>query len=236
VNGPLGLPRLHLRATDSTNERARELALAGAVHGTLVTADEQSAGRGRQGRTWIAPAGSAVLMSLVLREPPPLLPLAAAVAVCDAVGAPARVKWPNDVVLELADGRLAKLAGILVEARPGAGWAVLGIGINAALDTDELPDEIGPASERPAASLKLTPQQREPLLAGVLAALERRIAEDREGTLGAWRELDALCGRSVAWDGGSGTADGIDGEGRLKVLLDAGGSTALAAGEVHLRR
>src|SRR5207344_2494432 len=76
--GPLGRPRLHLRRTDSTNARARDLALAGAPHGTLVTAAEQTAGRGRQGRRWSAPAGAALLASLVLRDPPGLLPLAAA--------------------------------------------------------------------------------------------------------------------------------------------------------------
>ena len=64
----LGRPRLHLRVADSTNQRARELAGAGAPHGTLVTAREQTAGRGRQGRRWAAPAGRALLMSLVLRE------------------------------------------------------------------------------------------------------------------------------------------------------------------------
>jgi BirA family biotin operon repressor/biotin-[acetyl-CoA-carboxylase] ligase len=66
----LGRPRLHLRRAGSTNERARELALAGAPHGTLVTAAEQTAGRGRQGRSWSAPPGSSLLMSLVLRFEP----------------------------------------------------------------------------------------------------------------------------------------------------------------------
>src|SRR5919108_2721953 len=104
----IGTPRAHWRLTDSTNERAKELAAAGAPHGTLVTADEQTAGRGRQGRVWTAPPGSAVLMSLVLRdldESHALLPLAAAVAVCEACehagGSPAHVrcrgKWPNDI-------------------------------------------------------------------------------------------------------------------------------------------
>ena len=82
----LGRPRVHLRQTGSTNDRARELAAAGAPHGTLVTAAAQSAGRGRQGRSWSAPAGSSLLMSLLLRSPPPLLPLIAAVAVCDVAG------------------------------------------------------------------------------------------------------------------------------------------------------
>jgi len=76
----IGTPRVHHRLTDSTNERAKELADAGVLHGTLVTADEQSAGRGRQGRVWTAPPRSAVLMSLVLRELDELLPLSAAVA------------------------------------------------------------------------------------------------------------------------------------------------------------
>jgi len=67
MQAPLGHPRLHLRVTDSTNDRARALALAGAPHGTLVTAAEQTAGRGRQGRRWSAPAGQALLCSLVLR-------------------------------------------------------------------------------------------------------------------------------------------------------------------------
>ena len=64
----IGSPRVHHRLTDSTNQRAKELAEAGAPHGTVVTADEQSAGRGRQGRVWVAPAGAAVLMSVVVRD------------------------------------------------------------------------------------------------------------------------------------------------------------------------
>ena len=142
----LGRPRLHLRRTDSTNERARELAAAGAPHGTLVTASEQTAGRGRQGRRWSAPAGSALLMSLVLRwppspRPPELLPLAAAVAVCDVAAEGACIKWPNDIVL--CDERgLAKLAGILIEGRPQERWAVLGIGLNVAVDLEQLPAEV----------------------------------------------------------------------------------------------
>ena len=119
----LGRPRLHLRETSSTNERARELAAAGAPHGTLVTTGLQTAGRGRQGRTWTAPAGRALLMSLVLRSFDALTPLRAGLAVADLAGPAARVKWPNDVLVE---GH--KVAGILVEARPQEAWAVLGIG------------------------------------------------------------------------------------------------------------
>src|ERR1039458_10479279 len=92
----LGWPRLHLRVTDSTNRRARELAGGGAPHGTVVTAGEQAAGRGRQGRSWTAPPGRALLCSIILRDPPRLLPLAAGGAVAELVGADAGGKRPND--------------------------------------------------------------------------------------------------------------------------------------------
>jgi len=222
---PLGTPRLHLRVTDSTNARARALATAGAPNGTLVTAAEQSAGRGRQGRTWSAPPGRALLMSLVLREYPALLPLAAALAVADVAGAGTAIKWPNDVLLE---GR--KLAGILVEGRPQEGWGVLGIGINVAVREDDLPAEL---RDR-AATLGLDPGAIEPTLAALLAALDRRLGEDGATTVGAFRERDALHGREIDWQRGRGIAAGIDDQGRLLVDRDDGTRTALDAGEVHL--
>jgi BirA family biotin operon repressor/biotin-[acetyl-CoA-carboxylase] ligase len=232
-HGALGRPRLHLRRTDSTNERARALAAAGAPHGTLVTASEQTAGRGRHGRSWSAPAGSALLMSLVLRwggsGPPPLLALAAAVAVCDVAGADARIKWPNDIVRR-DGGRLRKLAGILIEGRPQERWAVLGIGLNVAVELAQLPAEVRAS----AATLGRARSEIEPTLEQLLGALERRLAEPEQATLGAWRARDALRGRAVAWASGRGRADGIDGAGRLIVALDAGGQTTLEAGEVHL--
>ncbi|MEA2384225.1 MAG: BirA family transcriptional regulator [Solirubrobacteraceae bacterium] len=223
----LGIPRLHLRATTSTNDRARALAAAGAPHGTLVTAAAQTAGRGRQGRTWATPPGRALLMSLVLRAPDRMLPLAAAVAVAEAVGDRAAIKWPNDVLI---DGR--KVAGILAEARPQDGWAVLGIGLNVAVRLEDLPAEL----QATAATLGLEPRDVEPVLARLLAALERALALDTPALLDAWRARDALRGRDVAWAAGAGRAAGIDGDGRLVVELPEGGRTALEAGEVHLRR
>ena len=186
----LGRPRLHLRVTTSTNDRARALAQDGAPHGTLVTAAAQDAGRGRQGRTWSAPPRRALLLSLVLRDPPALLPLAAALAVAEVAGPDARIKWPNDV---LVAGR--KVAGILAEGRPHEGWAVLGIGVNVALKVDELPPEL----HATAGTLGLAPADLEPTLERLLSALERALALDPSALLEAYRERDALRGHEVAW-------------------------------------
>jgi BirA family biotin operon repressor/biotin-[acetyl-CoA-carboxylase] ligase len=229
----LGRPRLHLRSTDSTNDRARSLAIAGAPHGTLVTASLQTAGRGRQGRRWIAAANSSLLMSLILRSPPPLLPLIAAVAVCDVAGRDARIKWPNDVVVPSSSG-LSKLAGILAEGRPQQGWAILGIGLNVAVRPEQMPAEL----REKTATLGCSPQDIEPVLLALLDALERRLSDEPGETLTAWRALDALHGREIAWgadESQRGRAEGIDGTGRLVVALPGGGHTTLAAGEVHLR-
>ena len=219
----LGRPRLHLRVTDSTNERARALAAAGAPHGTLVTAAEQTAGRGRQGRSWVAPPGTALLCSLVLRDHDALLSLRAGLAVSDV--ADGTVKWPNDVWHE---GR--KVAGILAEGRPQEGWVVLGIGINVT------PVELPPELRDTATTLGRPPEDVEAVLAELLAALEARLAEPAEDTLAALRSRDALRGRPVRWADGEGVAAGIDDDGRLRVALPSGGETVLAAGEVHLLR
>jgi BirA family biotin operon repressor/biotin-[acetyl-CoA-carboxylase] ligase len=217
---------VHFRLTDSTNARARELAGRGAPHGTVVTATEQSAGRGRQGRAWSAPAGRALLCSIVIRDPPRLLPLAAGVAVAEVIGPAAQIKWPNDV---LVDGR--KVAGILVESRPQERWAVVGIGINVAVAPDSLPPEV----RDHAGTLGLDPNAIEPTLAALLPELERRLEAGAEPLLEAVRARDALLGRPVRWGGGSGVGAGIDGDGRLVVRTDDG-EVRLDAGEVHLGR
>jgi BirA family biotin operon repressor/biotin-[acetyl-CoA-carboxylase] ligase len=224
----IGRPRVHFRLTDSTNERARELAAAGAPHGTLVTADEQQAGRGRQGRAWSAPARSAVLMSVVVRELSETLPLAAAVAVCEALPVESQIKWPNDVWI---DGR--KVAGILVEARPQEGWAVLGIGLNVAIE------EFPPPLDETATSLQLAGATTtvDEALAGLVAALDEWLPRRPEDVLAAWRPRDALIGRSVRWENGSkeGAAAGIDSSGAL-IVDTADGRITLDAGEVHFER
>jgi BirA family transcriptional regulator, biotin operon repressor / biotin---[acetyl-CoA-carboxylase] ligase len=221
----LGRPRLHLRSTGSTNEVARGLAMAGAPHGTVVTTDHQTAGRGRQGRSWVAPPGRAVLVSVVLRGHDELLGLRGGLAVADLAGAHARVKWPNDVLL---DGR--KVAGVLAEGRPQEGWAVLGIGVNVAVELASLPAEL---RDR-AGTLGRPPADVAPALAELLSALERRLAAPAPEIIAELTARDALRGRPVRWADGAGTGAGIDPEGRLRVLDAAGTEHRLDAGEVHL--
>jgi BirA family biotin operon repressor/biotin-[acetyl-CoA-carboxylase] ligase len=226
----IGSPRVHHRLTNSTNARARELAQAGAPHGTLVTATEQSAGRGRQGRVWSAPPGRSLLMSVVLNEldeRSPLMTLAAAVAVCEACDADCSIKWPNDVWVDRR-----KLAGILVEGRPQEGWAVLGIGLNVVTLEDEFPDEL----REIATSLHIAGSDTtvEQTLDAVIPALDRWLSAETKDVLDAWRERDALEGERIGWEGGEGVAAGIDDSGSLLVETDDG-VVRLGAGEVHLR-
>ena len=218
----LGLPRLHLRSTGSTMDRARALAAAGAPHGTLVSAGEQTAGHGRYGRAWVTPPDRALALSFVLRSFDALLPLRAGLAVADLASPAARIKWPNDVLLE--DG---KLAGVLVEARPAERWAVLGIGVNVAARLTELP----PGS----ATLGRAPDSLEATLAELLRALEHRLEESAEATIAALSERDALFGHQVSWAGGSGTGAGIALDGSLLVRLADGSETSVSAGEVVRR-
>jgi BirA family transcriptional regulator, biotin operon repressor / biotin---[acetyl-CoA-carboxylase] ligase len=230
-----GFPRHHFRVTDSTNERARELAEAGAPSGAVVTAASQLAGRGRHGRAWTAPAGKALLYSAILRPLDAghaLLPLAVPVAVCEAIEslAPVRceIKWPNDIWISER-----KVAGVLIEARP-PGWGVIGVGVNIAIEPHEFPDDL----RWPAASVGhgATPDSAR-------AALDQRLGvwvDVDPGLVAAgFRDRDALAGREVTWADGdateSGTAAGIDESGNLLVELGDGERLALGAGEVQLQ-
>ena len=238
---PLGGPVVHLDVTGSTNDAARELAAAGAPAGTLVLAEEQTAGRGRQGRAWVAPRGRALTLSIVVRSAADAISLlspAAAVAVCEAceqiASVRCAVKWPNDVWM---DER--KVAGILIEARPQEGWAVLGIGLNVDTTQDELPAEL----RETATSLRIATGGevgREAALEALLEAVARWLDAGAEEVLAAYRERDALHGRAIEWTEGStrhaGEAQGVDGNGNLVAFTPDGERVTLAAGEVHLLR
>jgi len=283
-----GHPHRHVRVTDSTNARARELVEAGAPHGAVVTAAEQTAGRGRQGRTWTAPPGKALLYSAILRpldERHLLLPLSVPLAVCEAAeelqpSIECQVKWPNDIWVEDR-----KLAGVLIEAHmpgrgpsdnpaPQDGWAVIGVGLNLTIARDEFPPELrdtaislfDPSNGGRGSSRRCLAKRRPGGLSGAREAgtkshrpkggdrhstrrlpvfraatevlndrLDRWIAADRDDVLTAWRSRDALRGREIAWDSGSGVADGIADSGDLVVVAAGGDRVVLGAGEVHLR-
>lgn len=234
MTAALGEPHLHFDVVDSTNALAKERADAGAPHGTTITADRQTAGRGRQGRAWVAPAGSALLMSVIVRpliDRYRLAPLAAALAVAEVceelADVEATIKWPNDVWVERR-----KVAGILIEARPhedpGRSWMVVGIGLNTSVRVEQLPPELrGTAASLglPAGSDAMTP---------LLARLDSHLRAEPAGTIAAWRTRDALAGHEITWEEGEGIADGIDEEGNLRVILEGGSGAVLRAGEVHL--
>ena len=230
--------------TGSTNAdllaRAAQLARP-----TLLIAENQSAGRGRAGRSWLSAAGDSLTFSLAWKfagSPQRLLglPLAVGVALAEAVAAldvPVQLKWPNDL---LKDG--SKLAGILIETQGTAGggtWAVIGIGLNLQMP-DELEQRIGRAV---AAAPWLARMERDVLMAALLDALAAAMEQFEAAGFGPfrarWNALHAWRGQAVAIiDHGAvlqqGVAVGVDDSGRL--LLDTdGGRVAVLAGDVSLR-
>ncbi len=227
-----------LDACPSTQDVVREQALQGAPAGTVCTAEHQTAGRGRRGRTWTETPGTALMFSYLARParpPAELGPLSLVVGISLAETLPLgpRLRWPNDLVL--GD---RKLGGILVElATPpdAAPFAVIGVGINANLTAEQLP----PTDRLPATSLLVeggAPVDRTALRERLLGALDRDLAAfDRDG-FGAfaarWAALDQLAGRELELrlpDGVvAGRCGGADGDGRLLV-----GGRAYAAGEVE---
>jgi BirA family biotin operon repressor/biotin-[acetyl-CoA-carboxylase] ligase len=207
--GRFGHPYIYRPSCPSTQELVRGLG-----EGAVAACEQQTAGRGRMGRTWASPWGAGVLFSIALipRTPPDRLPplgLVVAEAVCEATWPDAAVRWPNDVVVA---GR--KLAGVLAELREGR--LVVGIGVNANLTADELP----PDTRVPATSLRIlrgAPVDRAQLLADLIAAIEARYRRFEEhGFTGL--ERDELRGREVELAGGArGRCDGVDAQGRLVV-------------------
>ncbi len=242
----LGTPLTVEACVVSTNDLAKSAAKNGAAHGATWVAEEQTGGRGRQGRTWVSPRGENLLFSVLLRpscrhERVPLTAVVAGVCVAEALvarGLDARVKWPNDV---LVGGR--KIAGILVEAvTRGTKLEAIIVGMGVNVHTRDMPPEIA-ARATSCALAGARDVDRGALLADILARLEREVEHVLARGLGLLHarltKLDALAGARVMTrreDGQdeAGVARGIDDEGRLIVLRDDGVTTTWVSGEVHL--
>ncbi|MCB9758959.1 MAG: biotin--[acetyl-CoA-carboxylase] ligase [Alphaproteobacteria bacterium] len=224
--------RLLARCT-STNALAREMGHAGAPHSQLVVAEHQTAGRGRQGRTWDAKPGENLLFSLLLRPPlpprdAPLLCLAAAVALAETLDL--GIKWPND----LLDPQERKVSGILaeMEARPGRlAFVVLGVGVN--VNQAAFPPELPRAASL---AMRDGPQDRTALLLRVVPAILARCAQlqaDRVGVLDAWRGRAVTLGRRVRVGAVEGVARALQEDGGL-VVDTAQGPRVVLAGDVEM--
>lgn len=225
---------IRVRRTASTNADLRRMASEGAVHGTALLALEQTAGKGRLGRSWLAAPGQAVLLSVLVRRSMPatrvpLLTLGAAVAVAEAVDG-LGIKWPNDLLAP--DGR--KVCGILADAEFGGGRlesAVVGIGLNVHGHPD-LPAATSLAEVFPDRDYALDDLAGD-LVSGLLDLVEI-LERDPAAVLERWRGRSATLGRRVRIEGIEGTAVDIDASGAL--LVDTGASIErMLAGDVHHR-
>ena len=235
-----------LPSTTSTNDILKDLAHQGASEGTVVVAEQQTHGRGRHGRIFASPAGVGIYMSLLVRPQVdtrrlPQLTLASAVATAEALAEystlPVRLKWPNDVEIH---GK--KVAGILCEAVLSAATSplvIIGIGININTTLAHFPPEL----HQQVTSLALIaghPWARSPLLAGLLAHLERLYQAFRQGDITSilqrWLHYGPIIGRQVrftdAAGAGVGTVVDLAEDGALLVQNTDGVRQRLVAGEV----
>ena len=235
LQGRFGRPYLYRERCESS----QRLLEPGLDEGAVAVCDEQTAGRGRLGRGWIAPAGTAILCSVLLRPPPvrevAQLSLVGGVAVAETVEAAtalaAQIKWPNDVLINRR-----KIAGVIAEA--AAAVVVLGVGLNVGQSRGELP-----ADAKVAAGSLLTTdgvrRERAPILADLLLRLERAYDLWRDGGLEALYEglgaRDFLRGRRVYVDGEAGLGIAVDRRGRLEVEID-GERRLVESGEVLFER
>lgn len=235
----------YLQETGSTNTEVKQMALAGAPHGSLCVSEKQLAGKGRLGRAWISPAGKGLWLSVLLRpklspERAPLITLCAAMAMARAVeetsGIAAQIKWPNDLVYE---GR--KLCGILLEisADPDSiEYVVVGTGLNVL--EGAYPPEL---AERAAAIAEFTrPPLRRTILTHYLAALEDALARlEQSGMAGIAEEYAArscTLGSRVNVVGAvnlTGTAEALDEGGALLVRTEDGVLHRVLSGDVSVR-
>lgn len=230
---------IFLDSTGSTNDDAKQRARDGAVHGTFVVADHQTAGRGRSGSAWFSPPRSNLYFSIVLRPSPPVdnvatFALAAGTCVAtlveQAIGKRAGIKWPNDVQV---DGR--KIAGLLLEASHRAGqlsFVVVGVGLNVA--TTAFPPELVATSLAIEGAKNVDRRALASELASYVCEAWGRF--EREGLspfLPALSERDVLRGKRVRVEGVSGIASGVDAQGHLLLIEDTT-TYAVTAGHVEL--
>ena len=236
LKGRLGRPYTYVDECEST----QRLLADDAPEGAVAVTDHQTAGRGRHGRTWDAPQGTALLCSIALHPPDerkaPELTLVGAIAAAEAIeeatGLAAQIKWPNDVMLNRR-----KVCGVLGELRDGV--VTLGVGINVNQTREQLPSE----APTPAASLRTITGQtfdRAVLLGSLLFRLEELYDQWRQGGLDAvYVEIgprDFLRGRPVTVDRKSGIAVGINCDGRLELDLGEGERVFVEAGELTYDR
>ena len=247
----LGRELVYKIRTGSTMDDARALALQGAPSGVVVFAEEQTAGRGTHGRTWVSPAGQNLYFTILLLRPsvPQLqrlsiiTPVAIASAVEQVLGLYPRIKWPNDLQLK---GK--KFAGILIEGEwhgDQPAFALVGVGVNVNFDPAPYAAQI----DRPATSLAIEkgrPVAREPLLATIFASFEHAYEGAVHPALfRGWRARQEILGRTVTLSGSpairepggaiEGTAEDVDEDGALLVRLPSGELRRFHAGEVSLR-
>lgn len=230
----------------STNEVAKDMAEKGAPEGTLVIADEQKAGKGRLGRRWLAPAGSSLLVSLIFY--PDLAPdqaqrltMLCSLAIADAIravtGLQPRLKWPNDILLNLK-----KAGGILTETGVTGDrldYVIVGVGLNVNMDVSHIPEIAATATSL---SQELRQEvSRLRLLQGILEGVEIRYRRLRAGESphGEWASNLVTLGRRVRATTPQGREDGwaeaVDEDGALLLRRDDGSRVRIAAGDVTLR-
>lgn len=235
---------------DSTNIRALELANAGYPEGTIVAAESQTAGRGRRGRSWFSPPGQGIYVSIILRPvvPMSILPrisLIHAVAVAETLieelGLPARIKWPNDVLIDQK-----KICGILSEAvasPKGSVHIVTGIGLNIHHSLHEFPVDLRTSPTSIFAEMN-QPMSRVNILQKLLLNLELRYYELQHGhfsdTLARNKELSVVLGQNIQFDTNEGLITGnvidIDENGSLLAIDQKGTVHSISSGEIEIIR
>ncbi len=233
------------KETDSTNLQAKILASQGAPEGTVVTAETQTQGRGRRGRSWFSPVGQSIYVSILLRPPlapaqAPQITLMTAVAVArtlQATGLDARIKWPNDILI---GGK--KIAGILTEISTEmdlVDWVVVGLGLNVNTSADQMPPEI----QEIATSVQIEtgrPYSRVELLCALLGNFEVCYERLKTGGFGPimeeWRQMTDIIGQRVYVDVMQtrhfGTVAAVDDDGVLILTDDQGQTRRIFSGDV----